>query len=80
MTTKITAKIAQERDCTIYTYHEIEDLYEEYLNENFELINICGYSYDAGYALRKIDYIAFREDVLCWINNNYTEKWSNSNE
>lgn len=33
---------------------------EEYLNEIYGTISICGMEYEAGYALRSIDPIAFR--------------------
>lgn len=44
---------------TLYFYHELEDMYEEMLNEAYEPVSICGYDYDAGHALRLIDEIAF---------------------
>lgn len=46
---------------TLYYRHEIEDMYEEHLNECYETVSICGYNYDAGHALRLIDEIAFND-------------------
>jgi DnaJ-class molecular chaperone len=36
-----------------------EEEYEEYLNECFGDVDICGMKYPSGYALRQLDEIAF---------------------
>lgn len=48
--------------------HEAEDMYEEFLNESYEPVTICGYTYDAGRALRKLDPPAFTEGYLAWLD------------
>lgn len=58
---------------TMYFYHELEDIYEEQLNEIYEPVNICGYDYDAGRALRLIDEIAFGCGVSDWSSEEYEE-------
>lgn len=41
--------------------HEMDEKeFEEYLNDCFGDVNICGLNYGAGYALKEIDPIAFR--------------------
>ena len=39
----------------LYFYHELEDMYEERLNECYEAVSICGMNYDQGHALRNLD-------------------------
>lgn len=54
-------------------YHELEDLFEEQLNDCYETVSICGYDYDAGRALRLIDEIGFRCEVSNWYGEEYDE-------
>ncbi len=49
---------------TMYFRHELEDMYEEQLNDCFGMVSICGHNYDAGHALRLIDEISFN----CGVN------------
>lgn len=45
---------------------EAEQGYEEYLDEVFGTVKICDFVYTAGYALKEIDPIAFRNGMLDW--------------
>lgn len=54
-------------------YHEIEEEVEEMLNGCYEPVDICGYTYDAGRALRLIDETAFRCCVCDYESENYEE-------
>lgn len=58
---------------TLYFYHEIEDMYEELLNECHEPVSICGHNYDQGSALRNLDPIAFRCGVSEWESKEFYE-------
>lgn len=49
--------------------HEIEDHYEALLNDNYDLVNVCGHTYEAGRLLREVDPIAFRESVLSYTDS-----------
>ena len=40
-------------------YHQVEDAVEDMLNELYETVEICGVTFDAGSAFRKLDPIAF---------------------
>lgn len=40
------------------------DEFEQILNDIYPEVDIAGYTYPAGYALRQIDPIAFREEYL----------------
>ena len=57
----------------LYFYHELEDMYEDMLNECYEPVSVCGFNYDQGHALRKLDPIAFRCAVSDWSGDNYIE-------
>lgn len=58
---------------TLYFYHELEDMFEEQLNEVYEPVNICGYDYDPGRALRLIDEIAFDTGCSDFVAESYQE-------
>jgi hypothetical protein len=57
----------------MYFYHEIESQYEDMLNECYESVSICGYSYDAGRALKLVDEVAFRCGCSDWSGEIYQE-------
>jgi hypothetical protein len=60
------------------TYKELEDEFEELLNDTNDLIKIGNLTYEAGHALKNIDSIAFRCGVNDYIDNllsdNYLEE------
>lgn len=58
---------------TMYFYHELENKYEEQLNDCYDLVNICGYEYGPGHALRLIDEIAFRCGCSDWTTEDFQE-------
>jgi hypothetical protein len=58
---------------TLYFYHELEDMYEEQLNDCYESVSICGFNYDQGHALRNLDPIAFRCGVSEWEGEEFDE-------
>lgn len=51
---------------TIISEAEAEQRYEEYLDEVFGTVEIAGFAYRTGCALKKIDPIAFRNGMLEW--------------
>ncbi len=50
------------------TEEELMDRYENMLNEVYEPVSICGYSYEQGSALKELDPIAFRQGFLDYID------------
>jgi hypothetical protein len=58
---------------TLYYYHELEDMYEEQLNDCYESVSICGYNYDQGHALKNLDPIAFNCGVSEWEGEEFDE-------
>ena len=52
----------------LYFEHELEDQTEESLNDCHEIVTICGYDYDQGTALKRLDPIAFRQEVLNYMD------------
>jgi len=55
-------------------YHILEDKYEEYLNECYSPVKICGYEYEQGSAWRELDPIGFRCGLYDWLDNELTER------
>ena len=58
----------EEKTPTI-TEWEAEERYEEVLYGIYDVVNICGYEYDAGRALKELDPIAFREGMLAYYDS-----------
>ncbi len=58
---------------TLYFYHELEDLFEDQLTDSYGVVDICGFTYESGHALRQMDEIAFRNGVLEWSNEEFVE-------
>jgi len=42
-----------------------DDKHEQFLNEIYDTVSICGYEMEQGTILRQCDYIAFRNDMEC---------------
>ena len=57
----------------LYFYHELENKFEDQLNEIYETVKICGYNYDAGRALRLTDEKAFNYDCSDFVAREYQE-------
>lgn len=55
------------------TLYELENQYEEYLNETYGFVSICGNMYEHGTALRRTDEIGFKVGCNEWIDENYVE-------
>lgn len=51
------------------TYGELENEFEELLNDTNDLVKIGSLTYEAGHVLRQIDPIAFRCGVSDYIDN-----------
>lgn len=61
----------------LYFYHEIEEQFEDMLNDSYEEVNICGYKYESGRALRLIDETAFRCGCSDWSSEEFEEIYFN---
>jgi hypothetical protein len=57
----------------LYYYCEIEDMYEEMLNDCYDVVSICGINFDPGSALRELDKIAFVCGVSQWEGEEFDE-------
>lgn len=58
---------------TLYFYHEIENMYQDMLDDCWEIVTICGHQYDPGRALRLVDEIAFRCGCSDWSSEEFEE-------
>lgn len=47
---------------------EAEQRFDDYLNEVFPTISICGYDYDPAQALKQCDPTAYREEFNNWLD------------
>lgn len=56
-----------------YRLYELDLMFTEHLDDNFEPVSILGYVYDAGLALKTLDPIAYRQELLAWISANWDE-------
>ena len=56
-----------------YTDSQMEDIFQEWLDEAYGQVDIAGYSMSPGRILREVDYPAFREEFNNWIDNEITE-------
>jgi hypothetical protein len=54
------SELRKERDNFDASEHISEEDFLDLLNESYGSVTICGYDYDAGYALKRLDPIAFR--------------------
>lgn len=56
--------------------YECEEEYEELLREEYGDVEICGYVYDAAYALREVDPIAYQCGLSDFETDKYDERSS----
>lgn len=49
--------------------HQLEQMHEQMLNDIFETVTICGYEWNAGTALRRLDSIAFSIGCDAWVDD-----------
>lgn len=57
----------------IYYYNEIEDMYEDMLDDCNEVVNIGGMRYNPGRVLREVDPIAFDCGVSEYMDESFIE-------
>lgn len=55
----------------LYFKHELLDQYEDFLNECYEPVSICGCLYDAGRAYKLVDELTFEIDANIYVDENY---------
>lgn len=56
-----------------FTDDQMEDIFQDNLDEVYGEVDIAGYSMSTGRVLREVDYTAFREEFNNWIDNEITE-------
>lgn len=44
-------------------------LYDEFLNDTLDMVNVCGYLHEPARALRELDPIAYRCGFLDWTDS-----------
>lgn len=58
---------------TMFTYQEVQEAYEVWLNDTLEPVTIANQDYAAGYALKMVDEDTFRENCWHWCTREYRE-------
>lgn len=64
-------EFSEEEDETPTKIHEREalDRFDDFLNEVYPTISICGYDYDPAQALKMVDEVAYREEFNNWLDS-----------
>lgn len=76
-----------EEDCCVepkapeLSEHEAEEMFEEFLNELYPTVSVCGYDMDPARVLKEVDPTAYREEFLNWLDSqeqdgNYSFPWN----
>ena len=48
--------------------HQLEDRFNDFLNEVNGVVTICGYNYDPAQALKEVDPTAYHQEFLNWLD------------
>ena len=54
-------------------YYQIEEAYEELLNEIYPEVEICGYNFESGRAHKLVNDIEFNRGCFDWCSVNFVE-------
>ncbi len=57
-----------------YKEYELEDMFNDFLNECYGTVKIAGYEYDTASVLKEIDEIAYREGFNNWLDSEKEEE------
>lgn len=52
----------------LWSNFEAQDMFADSLGDSYGTVSVCGYEFDAGYALRELDPTAFRCGLLDWLD------------
>lgn len=53
----------------VMTDDEMEDYFQDFLDDLYGIVDIAGYSFGTGRVLREMDYVAFREEFNNWLDS-----------
>ncbi len=53
---------------TVYTEHDLDNMYEDYLDECYGDVLVTGYKFPTSQALRKLDPVAYRCGFVDWLD------------
>lgn len=49
--------------------YDATERFDDFLNEMYEPIRLCGYDYDAARAFKEVDPIAYRQEFNNWLDS-----------
>lgn len=61
--------LEEEEDSNKISEYNALERFENFLNEVYPPVNICGYDYDAARALKQCDEVAYREEFNNWLDS-----------
>lgn len=56
-----------------YTDSQMDDIFQEWLDDSYGEVDIAGYSMSTGRVLREVDYTAFREEFNNWLDSQISD-------
>lgn len=62
-------KEEEDTPATTITEHAALERFDDFLNDCWEMVHICGYDYDPAQALKQCDETAYREEFNNWLNS-----------
>lgn len=60
---------SEEETSNKISEHDAHERFDEFLNECWETVHICGYDYDPARALKMCDEVAYREEFNNWLDS-----------
>lgn len=63
----------EEDDTEIISESESYERFDDFLDELYATVRVCGYDYDPARVLKEIDPVAYREEYNNWLDNELNE-------
>lgn len=64
----------KDKEGNVLTDRELEQMFDDSFNDCFGNVTIGIYEYNASYALKNVDEIAYREAFLDWLDDQITNE------
>lgn len=70
---EVSVEEEDEEESNTISEREALERFDDFLNECWETVHICGYDYDPARALKQCDEVAYREEFNNWLDNELRE-------
>lgn len=64
----------RNEDGELFTEDQVEDMFDDMLNDCYPTVDIAGYEYSPATALERVDPIAYRSEFLNYVDAYYAEE------